>query len=551
VEHSLRVESLSQLTALLELSSDAIIGTDTDGIIQTWNPSAESIYGYSPEEATGRSFSLLFAPEYAAHAAEILDRAATRGDRVENLETVHLTATGQRLGIRLNTSPVRDAEGRITGTLTVARDASEYQQTRNTLHQLQELQASSHHRAVIMETASRVALDILSSRTGVEALRHIADAARILANARYAAMGVARPDAQSLSEFVTVGLTPEEEARIGPRPRGAGVLGLLLKRSEPLRVNVLGDHPASVGFPPNHPPMDSFLGVPIRRGDMVLGSLYLTNKQGGGAFTEADEVAVQALGAHAAVAIHNMHMLSRQHALVSGLITAQEEERRAVAYDLHDGLTQYVMASHAHLEAFRRAQQTGKQERAERELDQGLKYLKEAVVESRRLVNGLRSLALDDLGLSGAIEQLLHEEKARAGWVKAEFIHNVEERRFDKMLETAAYRVAQEALTNARKHAAATEVRVLLLPERDERTQAEYLRLQVRDWGCGFEPQKLEAGPGHVGLHGMAERAHLLGASYSLRSAIGQGTIVEAVFPALDPQPENDTQGNAEVTSES
>src|SRR5207248_1955468 len=158
---------------------------------------------------------------------------------------------------------------------------------------------------------------------------------------------------------------------------------------EPLRVDDLGQHPESVGFPPNHPPMRSFLGVPIRRGETVLGSLYLTDKEGGGAFTEADEAAVQALGAYAAVAIHNLQLLGRQRALVSGLIAAQEEERRAIAYDLHDGLTQYVMASHAHLESFKRAYETGNRERAEREMDQGLRYLKEAVVESRRLVNGL------------------------------------------------------------------------------------------------------------------------------------------------------------------
>ena len=80
--------------AVLELSSDAIIGTGTDGIIRIWNRSAEGIYGYSPEEAVGRSFSLLFAPECAAQIAEILDRAIKRGERVENLETVHRAADG-------------------------------------------------------------------------------------------------------------------------------------------------------------------------------------------------------------------------------------------------------------------------------------------------------------------------------------------------------------------------------------------------------------------------------------------------------------------------
>lgn len=399
----------------------------------------------------------------------------------------------------------------------------------------------SENRRVVLDTANRVALDILSSRTGVEALRHIADAARTLSGAQYAALGVARPDGKGLQEFVTVGLTPQAEAAIGPRPRGVGVLGHLLTRTEPLRIDALQNHPSSAGFPPNHPPMDSFLGVPIRRGDTILGSLYLTNKKGGGPFTEADELAVLALGAHAAVAIHNLQMLSRQRSLVSGLIRAQEEERRAVAYDLHDGLTQYVMASHAHLESFRRAHSLGNEEKAQKDLEQGLRYLKEAVVESRRLVNGLRSLALDDLGLAGAVEQLVAEEKARTGWVDAEFIHNIADQRFDKGLETAAYRVIQEALTNARKHAAAKTVRVIVLNDTDA-AGAPILSIEVRDWGVGFIPEEKAGIEAHVGLQGMAERVSLMGGVYDLRSTPGEGTTVRAEFPSLEPGPTDEEE---------
>ncbi len=394
----------------------------------------------------------------------------------------------------------------------------------------------AENRALVLETANQVALNILASRTGTEALHHIVEAARTLSHAHYAALGVARPDGQGLSAFITAGMPPDAESRIGSRPQGVGILGLLLRRNEPLRIDNLGEHPASAGFPPNHPEMDSFLGVPIRRGDAVIGSLYLTNKQGGEPFTLADEVAVQALGAHAAVAIHNMHLLARQRALVSGLIAAQEEERRALAYDLHDGLTQYVMAAHAHLETFRRASEAGNTTKAGRELDQGLRYLKEAVVESRRLVTGLRSLALDDLGLSGALEQLLAEEKARAGWQEAEFLHNVTDRRYDKTLETTLYRVIQEALTNARKHAHTDRVRVILLAENDGSTGIPQLTVEIRDWGRGFVPAEKTGDYSRVGLHGMMERTALVNGTFTLQSAPGEGTVLRAVFPALDPE---------------
>jgi signal transduction histidine kinase len=303
-----------------------------------------------------------------------------------------------------------------------------------TRSELQLLQETAQHRSLVMETANRVALDILASRTGVEALRHIADAARVLAGARYAALGVARPtdDGQALAEFVTVGLTPEDEEVIGSRPQGIGVLGLLLRRTEPLRIDTLSDHPDSIGFPPITRRWIRFWACPSGAATRFWAAFISPTSRAAAHSPKPDEIAVQALGAHAAVAIHHVHMLSRQRSLVNSLIAAQEEERRAVAYDLHDGLTQYVMASQAHMEAFRRAHGSGKEEKAERELKQGMQYLREAVVESRRLINGLRSLALDDLGLAGALEQLVSEERERSGWEKAALSHNLTDRRFDK-----------------------------------------------------------------------------------------------------------------------
>jgi PAS domain S-box-containing protein len=448
-----------------------------------------------------------------------------------SMEKRYLRPDGQAVWVYQTVSLVRDASGDTKYFLAFVEDISKRKLADE---RLRSLENQGRDRAVVLETAHRVALGVLSQLTGVEALRHIAGAARTLAGARYAAIGVARLDGMGLSEFVTVGLTPEEEILLGKRPEGIGVLGHLLHRRDPLRIDSLSSHPASVGFPPNHPPMESFLGVPICRGDAVLGSLYLTNKEGGGPFTEADELAVQALGAYAAVAINSLEMIARQRDLVRGLIVAQEDERRAVAYDLHDGLTQYVMASQAHLESFRKAKLDGKTERAERELTQGLSFLKEAVSESRRLVNGLRSLALDDLGLAGALEQHLAEEKTRAGWNEAEFVHNIAGRRFDQTLETAVYRVAQEALTNARKHADARRVRLILLQENDAAYGVARLNLEVRDWGRGFIPEKVAGDVGRVGLHSMAERVGLMNGTYQLTAAIGEGTTVSAHFPLTE-----------------
>ncbi|MGX5657646.1 GAF domain-containing protein [Geodermatophilus nigrescens] len=139
-------------------------------------------------------------------------------------------------------------------------------------------------------------------------LREIVEAAVAHADATYGAMGVLTPDGRELDRFVIVGMDDTVRAGIGRPPAGAGILGLLVERPEPLRLADLGAHPASVGFPPGHPPMASFLGVPVCVREQVFGHLYLTEKRDGGEFTAADEEAVQALAAAAGLAIGNARL---------------------------------------------------------------------------------------------------------------------------------------------------------------------------------------------------------------------------------------------------
>jgi hypothetical protein len=141
-----------------------------------------------------------------------------------------------------------------------------------------------------------------------QALRSIVEAAAVLVDAEYAALGVIGPDGQRLSAFHTVGVSEEQVARIGPYPEGHGILGELIRRPEPLRLAKLSEHRASYGFPPNHPPMNSFLGVPIRVREQVFGNLYLTEKRGGAQFDEEDESVLSTLAVAAGVAIDNARL---------------------------------------------------------------------------------------------------------------------------------------------------------------------------------------------------------------------------------------------------
>ncbi|WP_308310918.1 GAF domain-containing protein [Streptomyces sp. GbtcB6] len=141
-----------------------------------------------------------------------------------------------------------------------------------------------------------------------QALRSIVEAAAVLVDAEYGALGVIGPDGRRLSAFHTVGVTEEEIARIGPFPEGHGILGELIRHPEPLRLTKLSEHPASYGFPPNHPPMNTFLGVPIRVREQVFGNLYLTEKRGGGQFDEEDVSVTSTLAVAAGVAIDNARL---------------------------------------------------------------------------------------------------------------------------------------------------------------------------------------------------------------------------------------------------
>jgi PAS domain S-box-containing protein len=208
--------------------------------------------------------------------------------------------------------------------------------------------------------------------------------------------------------------------------------------------------------------------------------------------------------------------------LVGKLIMAQEKERRRVAYDVHDGLAQTAAAAHQHLQAFARHNPPGSA-RGQEELDEALELVREVVGEAREVIHDLRPTVLDDFGLAAAVRlqvQTLRSEGLEVGLDEA-----LGDERLPPEVETTLFWVAQEALTNVRKHARAAAVHVVL----DRSGKA--VRLMVRDEGHGFRPDVATSnnGPGErVGLSGMRERLSLLGGRFELQSEPGFGTTVKA-----------------------
>jgi signal transduction histidine kinase len=215
--------------------------------------------------------------------------------------------------------------------------------------------------------------------------------------------------------------------------------------------------------------------------------------------------------------------------LVGRLIVAQEEERRRVAYNLHDGLAQTAAGAHLHLQAFARRYQPHLPA-AREDLERALDLARRTVREARTVVAELRPTALDDLGLEAAL-RLEADELQKADW-QVEYAVELGPDRLAPAVETALFRVAQEALTNARKHAQTARVRIAVRRTRNG------VRLEVRDWGQGFRAEAAQqaGGPGErVGLSGMRERVALLGGRCEVHSRPGAGTRVVAEVPLSAP----------------
>jgi two-component system, NarL family, sensor histidine kinase DevS len=219
---------------------------------------------------------------------------------------------------------------------------------RSVLVRVEDLVAGEERLRSLLDAVSAVAGDLDLHAT----LERIVVAAAGLADAKYAALGVINPNGEGLVDFITYGMSPPTVAAIGDQPRGHGILGLIIEEPHPLRLHDLTGHPASYGIPASHPPMHSFLGVPVRIRDRVFGNLYLTDKRGAGDFTSEDEHAVVALAATAAVAIENARLFERLVRREKWLAaTAQIQQRLLGTVDAATALAHIAEAARSITEA--------------------------------------------------------------------------------------------------------------------------------------------------------------------------------------------------------
>jgi len=335
-------------------------------------------------------------------------------------------------------------------------------------------------------------------------LRKIVESACTLAGAKYGALGVLGED-EPLAEFVAVGVDDATVRAIGHTPEGKGILGLIILDPRPLRLPDLTRHPDSAGFPPGHPPMRSFLGVPIRVRDEVFGNLYLTEKAGGGDFTAEDEHLVVSLAAAAGEAIENVTLHEKLQAVV--LL----EDRERIARDLHDKVIQRLFATGMALQAT---------ERLVVKPDVGLR-IQQAVDELDETIREIRATIF---ALQTPVRRSLRREVLARTTEAGEILGFEPTVRFEGPVDSVVpdavggelLTVLQESLSNAVRHARARRVDVTVAVGAD-------ILLRVADDGVGFDPSQVVRGHG---LRNMRLRAEAMGGGFTVEPRPDGGTIL-------------------------
>lgn len=347
-------------------------------------------------------------------------------------------------------------------------------------------------------------------------LRRIVHSATELVDARYGALGVLDETHTRLAQFITVGVDDATRGAIGHLPEGHGILGLLISDARPLRLPDLREHPDSYGFPPNHPPMRSFLGVPIRVRDEVFGNLYLTDKTTAEVFSDVDEELVVGLAAAAGVAIEN----ARLHARVQDLRLVEDHER--IARDLHDTVIQRLFATGLSLQGVAGLVRSDAHAAVER-IDSAVEELDLTVKEIRSAIFGLEMSRVAREGLRGRALETAREAGEALGFEPTLYVEGPLDTGVTDELAQDLLATLREALSNVARHAKASRVNIGMTVGDGE------VCLTVSDDGVGPPEGDIQSGNG---LRNMAARAERHGGSMDLRrDPQTSGTLLEWRVP--------------------
>ena len=483
------------------------------------NPAYCRLLGFDESEVVGHSV-LEFThrddarPTHSAFDSVIKDKRPTL--RFVNR---YIAKDGRLLWVDVSSAPVHDTQGKLLYLVTHVQDITERRQAEVALRQYADEQSALY----------QTSLEINSHSDVPTLLQAIIQRATELSGAQGGALHLIKPDGQTLELVVGHHLVPYS---VGMTLHlGEGVAGRVAQSGRPLIVedyrNWEGRASAFADTPNSH-----ILGVPLKVRDHVIGVIVATGNQTTASFNEDHVRLLNLFAAQAAIAIENASLYEEaqktaDHLQVMSqrLVEAQETERRNVARELHDQIGQLVTSLKLRLEMCARLPDDTLQD----SWGEAQTLVQELLARVRELSLDLRPAMLDDLGLVPALLWLFERFTAQTN-IPVAFKHaEVEQQRFGVKIETAAYRITQEALTNVARHASASAVTVRLW------ATPEMLSVQIEDDGAGFDPEAALANSTSTGLSSMRERATLLGGHLEIESATQAGTRLTAELPLNDP----------------
>lgn len=464
---------------VLRSIGNMLIVVGRDGLIQSVNAAVSETLGYPEADLIGQPLSRVVAD--SSPQQELLFTGSVR-----HIEAVYKASSGEEVPVFFSCSVVRDTEGELESIVTVAQDLRDRKRAEGALA------ASEQRLRTIFASAAigmaRLGLDLRLSHPNRALQKMLQRSEASLARA-------------SLDEL----LAPADLDR---HRRCLGELGAGERQVYQL------EHPwLRAGG-------ESFWGNTIvslvsDEGGQPLFTVLLVED-----VTRRREAEQSLAAAREQIDEYTTTLQEKEfrlRELFERLVRSQEDERRLVANDLHDGVLQYVIAAELHLKAFQNSQGG----EANPNLERGIQRLREAVVEGRRLIFNLRPSTLDDFGLPETLRRQLTELETDTG-CRCTFECELGDEALPGPTETTAYRIVQESLNNIAKHAEADEVEVSLRRGQDR------LQLLVRDSGIGFDPSAERVG---VGLRAMQERAHLMGGWLEINSRPGGPTEIRAELP--------------------
>ncbi|MEW6716577.1 MAG: GAF domain-containing sensor histidine kinase [Chloroflexota bacterium] len=355
-------------------------------------------------------------------------------------------------------------------------------------------------------------------------LQKVAELARGLIGAKYGALGMLGETGDYLEQFITSGITPEERARVGKPPSGRGLLGVMIREGKPIRVSNIADDPRAVGLPPNHPPIYSLLGVPVHSKGKVIGDLYLANKLPRNSrdgreyceFTERDQEVLEMFATQASIAIENAQLYRQTQQL------AIFQERERFGMDLHDGVIQSLYAIGLMLDDTRHNLPYRAVEEKER-IAQALQGLNEVIRDIRNYILNLRPERFQGNDLRCGLIELERDLRANSFLSTHLELDGLQSEVLNPEHTVEVLHIAQEALTNVRKHARACNVFIKVAQ------QDHILVLSISDDGIGMRGEQMRVGG--QGLINMQLRAEGLGGDLDISPRPDGGTCVTLRFP--------------------